>query len=437
MKNIIKHYIILACTLCITLSLYSQTNHYLDKAIAAEKWLQSVEQKDSTGIFWPNVKDSTLSTVDLYSGNTGIVLFYLELYHTTKNKMYLQKTEQSLKRLISVYNPDTFYLPYCGLYRIHGAHAYTLNEVYLVTKDKQYLEASKKTFLKMEQALALNTEPEEMLNDVLLGYAGIGLSFLYAHEHKIISSALATAKVIGDTLLNKRMDGVRWAMAAEDVIKKKYMPNFSHGTAGISYFFAKLYQASGDKKYLAAALTSGNYLLSLSNADAMIYHAEPDTAAMKRYYLGYCHGPAGTARLYYVLHQISADNKWQVALDKSISYVMNCGIPKKRLPGYWDNVSQCCGNAGIATFYMQLYQKYKKKEYLQFSEIMAGNLLDRAVSDNGMLYWPQVEVRKRPDIIETQTGFMQGSAGIGIMLLQLDAVKKNKTYLIKLPDNPF
>jgi hypothetical protein len=32
---------------------------------------------------------------------------------------------------------------------------------------------------------------------------------------------------------------------------------------------------------------------------------------------------------------------------------------------------------------------------------------------------------------------MQGSAGIGIMLLQLDAVKKNKTYLIKLPDNPF
>jgi lantibiotic modifying enzyme len=436
MKNIIRYYIILICTLCITSSLYSQTNQYLDKAIAAEKWLQSVEQKDSSGIYWPQIKDSAWPRYDLYSGNTGVVLFYLELYNATKNKRYLQKVKQSLDYLLT-YNPDTLYLPNSGLYGIDAGNAYVLHQAYLVSKDPKYLNRMQKIFVKLKQALALKPVSDEMMNDILFGYAGIGLTFLYAFEHQLTDYALETAKAIGDTLLNKRIDGVRWAMDAEDVIKKRFMPNFSHGTAGISYFLAKLYQACGDKKYLSAALASGNYLLSLSNEDAMIYHAEPDSAAMKRYYLGYCHGPVGTARLYYTLHQISGDSKWQIALDKSVKYVMNCGIPKKQLPGYWNNVSLCCGNAGIATFYMQLYQKYKKKEYIQFSEIMASNLLERGQMTDGMLYWPQAENRKQPELIQTQTGLMQGSAGIGIMLLQLDAVKKNKPYLIKLPDNPF
>jgi lantibiotic modifying enzyme len=435
MKNIIRHYIILACTLCIASSLYSQSNHYLDKAIAAEKWLQSVEQKDSTGIFWPNIKDSAIVTNDLYAGNAGIVLFYLELYQATKNDTYLQKIKQGINYIL-VNQPDTLFWLNCGLYSGHAGTVYLLHQAYMVTHDPEYLHHSKIVLSELKKMLLSKQVSTRLANDIVYGYSGIGLTFLYAHEHKLIDDALQIAKVIGDTLLN-RCEGKRWPMFMSDVFEKYYMPNFSHGTAGVAYYLAKLYQVSHDKKYLSAAITSGNYLLSLSNADAMIYHAEPDTAAMKRYYLGYCHGPVGTARLYYALHQISGDNKWQVALDKSISYVMNCGIPKKRLPGYWDNVSQCCGNAGIATFYMQLYQRFKKKEYLYFSEVMANNLLERSDSKDNGIYWPQAENRKQPDLIQTQTGFMQGSAGIGIMLLQLDAVKKNKTYLIKLPDNPF
>jgi lantibiotic modifying enzyme len=435
MKYIRKNYIILICTLCIKVGLYSQTNQYLDKAIAAEKWLQSVEQKDSTGIFWPNIKDSAFVSNDLYAGNVGVVLFYLELYQATKNYSYLQKIKQGINYILAN-QPDTLFPLNCGLYSGYAGSVYLLHQAYIVSHDPEYLRHSKIALAKLKKMLLLKQVSMELANDIVYGYSGIGLVFLYAHKHKLIDEALQTAKIIGDTLLN-RCQSKRWPMFMSDINEKFYMPNFSHGTAGIAYYLAKLYQVSSDKRYLLAATTSAEYLLSIANTNGLIYHAEPDTAAMHSYYLGYCHGPVGTARLYYTLHQISGDNKWQMALDKSISYVMNCGIPKKRLPGYWDNVSQCCGNAGIATFYMQLYQRYKKKEYLQFSEIMAANLLERSSSTDGGINWPQAENRKQPGFIQVQTGFMQGSAGIGIMLLQLDAVKKNKPYLIKLPDNPF
>ena len=40
-----------------------------------------------------------------------------------------------------------------------------------------------------------------------------------------------------------------------------------------------------------------------------VFHHEPDGEDL--FYLGWCHGPVGTARLFYRLHQATGDRQWR------------------------------------------------------------------------------------------------------------------------------
>ena len=89
--------------------------------------------------------------------------------------------------------------------------------------------------------------------------------------------------------------GLDWAM---DPSYPRLMPNFSHGTAGVAFFLARLYEETREEEYLDAALAGAKYLLSIAKTDGdacLIFHDEPDDKDL--YYLGWCHGPVGTANL--------------------------------------------------------------------------------------------------------------------------------------------
>jgi hypothetical protein len=65
------------------------------------------------------------------------------------------------------------------------------------------------------------------------------------------------------------------------------------------------------------------------------------------YYLGFCHGPAGTARTFYELHQLTRETGYQQWTDKLARGVLQSGIPEIQTPGYWNVVCQCCGSAAV------------------------------------------------------------------------------------------
>jgi hypothetical protein len=100
--------------------------------------------------------------------------------------------------------------------------------------------------------------------------------------------------------------------------------NFCCGSAGVAYFLATLSALpaaafAGDAvcaartkaRFLAAAESGGTYLLSVANQSdhgLMIFHDEP--AHTQLYYFGWCHGPAGTARLWARLHQLTRQARY-------------------------------------------------------------------------------------------------------------------------------
>jgi lantibiotic modifying enzyme len=434
-----RHFLLLL-SLFLCLHTNSQSPiHYLREAINAEKWIQSLQQQDNTGICWPNSKDSAYHSPDLYSGNSGIVLFYLSLYQSTHRNEYLSIAQKAADRMINEL-PERWNEENMGLYTGAAGIAYTIHQVFIATKNKKYLHKTSELLKRISIAIAPDSVKEKLANDIVYGLAGIGLVYIYAHQHKIHPIALPTANSIAEILLSRAQpvqQGIRWPMFMRDTAKKFYMPNFSHGTAGIAYFLANLFEATKDKRYKDAALAAGNYLITIADKDGWIYHAEPNPSSMKRYYVSWCHGPAGTARLYYKLFQLSADKKWEKEMLKSADALMRCGLPTTKMDGYWNNISYCCGNAGIASFFLSLDELYPGRSYRQFADTMIEDLLKRSTRNNNHQYWIQAENRAQPQLLQAQTGLMQGASGVGITLLHALSSSRNKKAMVVLPDNPF
>ena len=150
-----------------------------------------------------------------------------------------------------------------------------------------------------------------------------------------------------------------------------------------------------------------------------------------------CHGPAGTARLFYRLYEITHDDSWSEWVERSARAVRSSGVPEKQTPGFWNNVSQCCGSAGVLDFFLSLYRTSGDPEYLAYAQRVAANTLQRATEDDRGLRWIQAEHRVQPELLIAQTGFMQGAAGIGSALLRLHLVERGKDVVIRLPDSPW
>src|SRR5262249_34495604 len=139
--------------------------------------------------------------------------------------------------------------------------------------------------------------------------------------------------------------GLMWFPSA--ALQRNY-PNFSHGTSGVSYFLATLYQHTKDRAFLDGALAGARYLDSVAtrrNGARAIFHQSG--GGENRFYLSWCHGPVGTARLFYRLLQITGDAQWRQWITELTTWVAASGAPEQQSDGYWNNISQCCGNVGI------------------------------------------------------------------------------------------
>jgi lantibiotic modifying enzyme len=265
------------------------------------------------------------------------------------------------------------------------------------------------------------------------------LSLLYADETLKAPNARALAIRAGVRLIDLgevARGGARWAR--ETTGSARHTPNFSNGTAGIAYFLATLYKVTREPRFLDAAVAGARHLLAIAKTEGdicLVPRDQPDTIEL--FYLGWCHGPVGTARLFYQLSVVTGDETWMTWVKKAANGILKSGIPQSRTTGFWNNVGQCCGNAGVAQFFLDLYGVTKEQRYLDFAKRMTADLLSRSTYDSRGTRWAHAEDRTAPDTRVAQTGLMQGAAGIGLWLLRLDGSQNNRPPFVRLPDSPW
>ncbi len=410
---------------------------YKDVAVDAAKWIRSSRVSTPFGIAWPaDPRNPRSVSTALYNGSPGVVLFFIELYETTGDVAYLDEAKRGADDLVTKVGSETE----PGFYEGVAGIGFALGETWRATKDEKYHRAALAAVRALDERARTVGKGVQWNNstDIISGNAGIGLFLIYADQTLRSTTALALALRAGDRLVDlgePARGGARWAM---DLTSSRQLPNFSHGTAGIAYFLATLYKATREPRFLDAAYAGARYLRAIARTEGdicLVPHDQPENGDL--FYLGWCHGPAGTARLFYQLYTITNDKTWMTWVEMGANGILKSGIPAQRTPGFWNNVSQCCGNAGVAQFFLDLYGVTRDARYLAFSTKMTADLLARATRDGAGTRWVQAENRTEPDNLVAQTGFMQGAAGVGMWLLRLDAAQHGRAPFVHFPDSPW
>jgi lantibiotic modifying enzyme len=430
----------------------------LSGALEAARWIRSVEKDSPQGRYWLPEPDhpekaTTVSPVNgIYSGSAGIVLFFLQLAKATGDPSYLVDAKMGAEFLVATWRDlsiEKERLSGMNLSFYNGLSGVTfvLTETWKATGENKYREAALlATQLIADAAKPSRTGVAWSLSPGIIGDGSVILYLLYAARALERNEYRALARRGGEHLLElavpQASGGVSWKGVPPKLLglpEDTYFPNFELGTAGVAFVLARLYEDTGESRFLDAAKQGALHLEKIAivrGSGALIPYRYPDLQDV--YYLGFCHGPAGTARLFYQLYKVTKDKAYLDWTETLARGVIDSGIPTNQTPGFWNVVCQCCGSAGLTDFFLGLWAATGKTEYYAFANRLAAQILSRQTNFDGNGYrWYQAWTRVKPSEVSAETGYSIGAAGIGTALLHSSLAQSGMYESLVFPDNPF
>jgi lantibiotic modifying enzyme len=427
----------------------------LELAEGAATWLKQMAVHQGDVVWWPRFEArETPPNGTLYNGVPGPVLFFLEYHRLTGDAGARELAEKGTRWLMQharvTENGYTWPAPGSeedqngavpGLYTGSAGVGATFLALHRQLGDSVYREYAQGA----AEELAASSQDGDggqswgAGNDIISGAAGIGLFLVAAAQRLEQPAYLEAATQLGHALIRRAIadpPGLKWRMQAD---WPQLYPNFSHGTAGIAFFLARLHGLTGETALYKGAIAGAEWLtghVETGGPGCAWYHHEPDRRDL--YYVGWCHGPAGTARLFYQLYRNTGEVVWSDWAERCARWLMDTGVPIQPHPGFW-NVSACCGTAGVGDFFADMYRWRRDAACWTWAWRMVLHLQQSASETPSGLKWVQAEHRTRPEEVYAQTGLAQGAAGIGLFLLKMYdlALNGDGAAPLALPDNPF
>jgi lantibiotic modifying enzyme len=430
----------------------------------AARWIQSAARSTDAGTYWlldPDHPDAALAParlLPLYGGNAGIPLFLLQLAKATGDTGYREQALKGADYLVNHWKDLTRTeapaagqrgpapAPY-GFYGGLAGVAFALAEIGKWSGEKRYRDSALEVTELIVQAAKPAGKGITWTGTAGLsgGDTGIALYLLYAAGAFQNNSYQAPAAKAGEHIVELSekdpRGGIRWLAPGRGggLGASLYFPNFELGTAGVAYGLTQLYAATKNERFLEAARQGALHLQKIAKVagdTALIPYREPDLPDL--YYLGFCHGPTGTARLFFALHQATREKEYLDWTERLARGITESGVPEQLTPGFWYVACQCCGLAGVTDFFLGLWAGTRKPEYLAFAQRAALQAHNRATTlENKGARWYQAYTRIRPAVVNAETSYMIGAAGIAAALLHAHLAAQRKYETIVFPDNPF
>lgn len=412
----------------------------VDLALRAAAWIDRSTQRTETGLRWPAdpLKPESVS-LGFYNGMPGVVTFYAALHQVTGDRRWLELATGGADYLRHAMRTDEGRLD-GGLYSGLAGLGFTFQCVERAGGGAGYGAAAREAAALLVRRARDQGDGVDWNDswDIVSGIAGTGLWLLEAGRAWDDDALIRLAARAGDRLLalgEPAEGGTMWYPSRQ--LRRNY-PNFSHGTSGVGYYLATLHQRTGERRFLDGALAGARYLDAVAtrrDGGTLVFHVSD--GGEDRFYLSWCHGPPGTARFFHRLHQTTGERQWGDWVESLTRGLVSMGAPEERSAGYWNNISQCCGNAGVGQYGIDLARYRPSTLTAAIPPRAVSDIQRRATDDADGLRWVQAENRTQPENLVAQTGFMQGAAGVGTFFLQLDALERGEPWRFPLPDTPF
>jgi len=385
----------------------------------------------------------------LYSGSSGIGIYLLQLFDATSDEKYIEEAKQVAKKIFANLPGSEFYTDkyenaknsslkvvgwHTGFYSGPVGAGIFLLALYEKTNDKQYLDYA----IKINEALfSTATTTEEGLyftGDLDLfsdgGYILYEVElFKKTDDKKYLDNAWEIAKYIISKALTSEKKNLYWKandLSLVGMPEGSIYPGLSHGTAGIAYALAILSEYYNQDILLETAKKGASYLLEIADEVGegllipYLYTEKEKEKWQNKYYLGFCHGPAGTALLFYKLYQLTKDEGYLETVKKLSQGILELNAPELNSWGLWDSKCWCCGVPGLVEHFSFMYEITGDEKYLAHAKnaaarVLADSFLNEDKSRSFYGYWD----RTNPRGVETYTGVYIGAAGAGSGLLRL------------------
>jgi hypothetical protein len=238
----------------------NQKKILLDEAIRIADDIYDKRNEDENGLYWKTMYIDTINnsyswevSENIYSGNSGIILFYLGLYKLTLDAKYIEICKRTMSWIINYCekNPTSNYSFLTGRLSV----PYVLTELDKYLKNEGYLEIAIKIAMDCDSCLSSGLTASEFLN----GAAGSLLSLLHLYDRtnneKILDKIFLYAEYILDSA-HYGDKGIHWDRSPQVI---KSLCGFSHGASGIAIVFLELGRYFGNSAYYYIAEQAMKY----------------------------------------------------------------------------------------------------------------------------------------------------------------------------------
>lgn len=409
--------------------LYEQA---LKEAVRIGDELLTTAQNDEHGLYWlaykKNIDVFQWVEVDhLYSGNSGIALFLLELYRMSGYSRFLDGATESLRRIEQGLSnkPDKLVN---GSF-ITGALSvpYLLKRFYEITGDRGYLMRG----IDWARSVSFNMQgaPLEYLN----GLSGTLLAFLHLYTYAEDPILLKRIKEITTYLINGINVGKKGFYWDRMTTSTHPLCGLSHGASGIAFVFLELGKLFDQDAFFWIAEQAFIYEDQHFNIDRSAWrdlrhgifttedeqqfesaYKKGDRAYFKKhkYMNAWCHGAAGIglvrARAYAYTHKGEYLN--QVLMASSITY---SELFSHRQAGDPISFTLCHGAGGNADIFVEQgelpSEKNRSKEHRLF-------MLEYALDEYRKYEYYLSGISTN---VTTDPSLFMGNAGVGYFYLRM------------------
>ena len=440
----------------------SSPKDYLDAALEVEKTISRHAVESDDEIFW---RDNPTDKIDVSFGygSAGVAYFYTQLYEITKEKRHAEIVRKAVNfiaanwRSIIPPEPQKYTWPDGMHFGIYGGLG-GVGSFLVIAKKVFGLEKADTAISEiLEYFLSKSRKTEDGItwtgSPVLLADGGILLFLTHLYEANPTDKLKSLLEEAGNAFLSLGIkhdingkaalefsDFETARLAEPDYPYEVSQPNFELGSAGAGFVLLRLFKTLGEEKYLSAAKKVEIYLdsIKVNQKKGFLIPYRIGEHEEIFFYLGNCHGAAGTAKFYYLLYKSTGDEQYLQKVHALFDGFESLGAPQAMSKGFWNNTSVCCGHGGVVNTTVGLFEATGEKRWDELAKKSAEILLgEKDEIAPGFVSWPIAYRRVAPTEFSYTVFYNDGTAGSAAALLRMYLAETGVKNPNSFADDPF